>query len=303
MNYKFSGHETFAFRYAWLPKAYQAVKFDDKIFSDEDRAMVELGVGKNMVRSIRFWATLLGIIEPDGENSLQVTPFSTMLLDPDRGLDPYLEDIQTLWLLHWRLSAAAEPLYVWHYLLNRWQESEMAGAVIVPMIRRELGEEHKLSANSLDSLVKVFFHTYVPTRGHKNKVVEDNLDCPLVQLRLIEYGGERDLSSGRKEPIYAFRRGEKPEISQALFLYCLNDYWRKTSPDETTLSFSQITSSEGSPGQVFKLTDDDIQARLAGLTDDSEYFVFTDSSTSRSLKRKFTDFEQISGKLLKRIYK
>lgn len=302
MNFKFSGHETFAFRYAWLPKAYLAVKSDDTIFSDEDRAMVELGVGKNMVRSIRFWATLLGIIESDGEKSFQVTPFSRLLLDPDNGLDPYLEDIQTLWLLHWRLSTATEPLYIWHYLLNRLQESEMAVTVIATMIQRELGAEHKLSVNSLNSLVKVFFHTYVPTRGHKNKVIEDNLDCPLVQLRLIEYGGERNLSSGKKESIYAFRRGEKPEISQALFLYCLNDYWRKTSHEETTLSFSQITSDEGCPGQVFKLTDDDIQSRLSKLTNDSEYFLFTDSSTSRYLERKFGNFEQISEELLKRIY-
>jgi epsilon-lactone hydrolase len=55
MLMKFSGHETFACRYAWLPKALQAVESNPRIFSDEDQAMVELGVGKNMVRSIRFW--------------------------------------------------------------------------------------------------------------------------------------------------------------------------------------------------------------------------------------------------------
>jgi hypothetical protein len=53
-NYKFSGHETFPCRYAWLPKAVDTVNNNPAIFSDEDEAMIKLGVGKNMVRAIRF---------------------------------------------------------------------------------------------------------------------------------------------------------------------------------------------------------------------------------------------------------
>ena len=52
-NLRFSGHETFAFRYAWLPKAFRALKRNAGAFADEDGAMVELGLGKNMVRSLR----------------------------------------------------------------------------------------------------------------------------------------------------------------------------------------------------------------------------------------------------------
>jgi len=61
---KFSGHETFTLRYGWLTKAVAAVKSDPEIFSRDD-AMVSLGVGKNMVRSIRHWSTSLGIVEED----------------------------------------------------------------------------------------------------------------------------------------------------------------------------------------------------------------------------------------------
>lgn len=67
MKYRFSGHETFVCRYPWLPKAVRAVSENSEIFSDEDEAMVTLGVGKNMVRSIRFWADSLGVIEGKSE--------------------------------------------------------------------------------------------------------------------------------------------------------------------------------------------------------------------------------------------
>ena len=63
---RFSGHESFACRYAWLPKAYRELRTDPDAFADEDRAMVQLGVGKNMVRSIRFWVEVMGVAEPTG---------------------------------------------------------------------------------------------------------------------------------------------------------------------------------------------------------------------------------------------
>jgi len=50
---KFSGHQTFAFRYGWLEKGYNFVK-DNRKFNDDD-AIVGLGVGKNMVESIKYW--------------------------------------------------------------------------------------------------------------------------------------------------------------------------------------------------------------------------------------------------------
>ena len=67
-RYSFSGHQTFPFRYAWLPKGVAAVDGDSGVFSQPD-ALVRLGVGKNMVASIRFWCHALGLIEFDGGHS------------------------------------------------------------------------------------------------------------------------------------------------------------------------------------------------------------------------------------------
>ena len=63
-SFRFSGHETFAFRHAWLPKAYRLLKQDPSAFSHEDNAMIELGLGKNMVRALRFWVEAAGVARP-----------------------------------------------------------------------------------------------------------------------------------------------------------------------------------------------------------------------------------------------
>jgi hypothetical protein len=49
----FSGHESFQCRYLWLKKGYDFVKKGGS-FNKED-AVVELGVGKNIVGAIRYW--------------------------------------------------------------------------------------------------------------------------------------------------------------------------------------------------------------------------------------------------------
>ena len=50
----FARHETFHPRYGWLKKGYDEVFDDPDIFIKEEAA-VNLGVGKNMVASIRYW--------------------------------------------------------------------------------------------------------------------------------------------------------------------------------------------------------------------------------------------------------
>src|SRR5262245_9789457 len=104
----FSGHESFPFRYGWMKKGIDAVRSDGAVFSSDD-AITILGVGKNMVRSIRHWCLAARLIEefqPDPASRrslLRPTPLGTALFTND-GWDPYLEDPATAWLLHWQIA-------------------------------------------------------------------------------------------------------------------------------------------------------------------------------------------------------
>ena len=53
---KFGQHMTFAPRFGWLKKAFDGVSKNPEIFGHDD-APKQLGVGKNMVDAIAFWAT------------------------------------------------------------------------------------------------------------------------------------------------------------------------------------------------------------------------------------------------------
>lgn len=303
MPYRISGHESFSLRYAWLPKAVRLLPTNPSLFANEQEAMVQLGVGKNMVRAIRFWALASGVIEGSAtQNGCRVSELGKSLLDESKGGDPFLEDIRTLWLLHWKLATnQSHPLLAWDYLLNRWQDPTLSPSGAVEALIKEAGREgQQLSSVTIQQHFETFLHTYVPTRGRKGEVQEDNLDSPLVELELLIKAGEREAAGGRRETTYAFRRDEKPDITAELFIYCLADFWTQRYSREDTLPFKTIANGHGSPGQIFKLPEEDIRARLAALqTDTAGVLSFSDAANLQQVRR---NGELDLAKLLDAIY-
>ncbi len=303
MKYKISGHEKFSLRYTWLPKAVIALEKDNNIFSKFDDAIITMGVGKNMVQSIKFWVLSTQIAKMDESGGLTVTDFGYALFNTN-GFDPYLEDIKTLWLLHWKLSTQIEtPLLAWDYLLNRWHEPEITKSSVMRVFE---SEKEKFNTNPSLTTLKdhfdTFIRTYVPTRGPKGIIKEDNLDSPLVEIELLQKIGDRANKSltGKLEPIYVFRREEKPDISPELFVYCLYDFFYTTHPNESTLSFREISVGHGSPGQVFKLSESDLRERLENLEKDTSGCLVYKESTNIPQVHKTKNQDMIG--LLKKVY-
>jgi hypothetical protein len=281
---RFSGHETFACRYAWLPKAYRALSADPAIFVDEQAAMVDLGIGKNMVRSLRFWVEAAGLAE-SADRELQLTDFAHAIFGPD-GFDPYLEDIRTLWLLHWKLSSRRKGgLFAWRFLLNHWPYPELTRSEALNSFAREsskLGFSH--SSITLSQHLDVFLHTYRPTRS-ASVGIEDSLDGPLVELAFLQPIGERKFEGERWETVYAFRREPKAEISRALFAYCMSEFWEHFRPGENALTLREVALAPCSPGQVFKLPEEDVRARLEFYVTSGQAFTYQSSAIQGLVSR------------------
>jgi hypothetical protein len=291
-KYRIAGHEGFSCRFAWLPKVVRILPGSPKLFSSasEDDAIVALGMGKNMVRSLRFWAQAMGVAAPSSEGEGHVvTTFGKILLGED-GLDEFLEDIRTLWLLHWNLSTNLNsPLLAWDYLLNRWHEPEIVPRAAINALHKEaIRQDAGLSCVTVEQHFDTFLHTYIPTRSRKGEIKEDNLDCPLVELELIVKVGDRETetSPNRREPIYSFRREEKPDITAEAFIYCLNDFWQKRHAADRTLTLKEVAHGHGSPGQVFKLPEENIRARVDELTRQTRgFFSYSASATQQLIIR------------------
>src|SRR5690242_12332063 len=136
VQHSFSGHETFPFRYPWLKKGFDAVQKDGDVFLRDD-AITTLGVGKNMVRSIRNWCLAAGVLAENRERhgALRPTELGNLLFADD-GLDPYLEDPATLWLLHWQIASNRARATTWFWTFSHFHEPEFTREALTSALYR-----------------------------------------------------------------------------------------------------------------------------------------------------------------------
>jgi hypothetical protein len=257
VRYSFSGHETFPLRYAWLPKGVQGSQSYPSLFTRDD-AMVILGVGKNMVSSIRFWCETLRLIElTDRGKVAKPTPLGQALFG-DGGWDPYLEDPGTLWLLHWLLVSRRDRASTWYLTYTHFHETTFTRDSLTEWLMKRIQQMPLVRATSASIRrdVEVFIRTYTPSHASRDLPLEDTFDCPLVELGLIR---EIDRS------IYEFVRGPKPSLPQAIFVFALLEFWEQIAASQHTLSFESILYGGGSPGAAFKLSENALAAYLEEL--------------------------------------
>lgn len=277
----FGGHETFPLRFAWLRKAVQHVDFDAQVFLADD-AMVRLGVGKNMVRSIKHWGMTIGVVEEDPEvpnnrgRFLRSTGLGRTLFGP-KGLDPYLEDPGTLWALHHQLASQPNEATTWYWAFNHLPQPEFTKHELLTWLLKLAQERRwpRVSPASLRRDVEVFLRTYVPARTSRTVPLEDTLDCPLVELGLIREFGSKG---------YLLQRGDQPTLPIAVFAYGLAAFLSRAGLASTAVPVQAIAYSAGSPGRIFALSEDSLLARLERIEEATDGdIVFHDTAGLRQL--------------------
>lgn len=259
----FSGHESFPLRNTWLTKGVMGCSEAPLLFTKED-AMVSLGVGKNMVRSIRHWCLATKMLEEDPEvrnnrgRHLRPSLIGEKLFLTDGGWDPYLEDVGTLWLIHWLLTTHVTRATTWYFVFNELHQPDFTRKSIEYSIS-DLAQRLpsvRCSSSTLKRDVDVFIRTYVSTAGSSAQVVEKSLECPLVELGLIYEQPRHNL--------YAFARGPKDSLPDPIFAYALSDYAQRRG-ERRSFTFDELAYGPLGVGRVFKLDEPSLAERLDRL--------------------------------------
>lgn len=289
-SYKFSGHESFSLRYTWIPKAIRVVLEEPTLFEKPD-AMVLLGVGKNMVSSIRYWVETMNLVTRTAQGIWEPTPLGTSLFHPETGLDPYLEDVATLWLLHSLLAKRGSRASTWHLVFSRFPYSIFSREQLLSWLR-EYTRTHqvKVSPNTLKRDVDVFLRTYVAPKN-EGELYEDLWDCPLAELDLIKADGQ----------YFQILQTSRETLSSTIFEYVLVSYWQHYYPTQRTLSFETIMYAPGSPGSIFKLTEDALVQRLRNLSNTTN-LVYDDTAGLRQVLSRQTITDLNANTLLEPLY-
>ena len=264
----FSGHESFACKSHWLKRGYDFVRGENN-FNDDD-AVVRLGVGKNMVASIKFWLKAIGLLKDAG-----LVALANHLFDDDNGKDPYLEDIGTLWLLHFLLiqtdyATIYKTTFVdYHRQRNIIEKSKLQN-YIKHICFDETGYKNLYNDNTVKRDIGVMLHNYCAKNGGNVNIEDSNsLFAPL------------NLICETEKNTYRFNYDTRSDVPSLIFLYALLIKFE----GRNSISFEDITEL----ALIFCLTNNDLLDIINYLCDlyPSE-IVFSDVAGIKELQFRAT---------------
>jgi hypothetical protein len=270
-KYTFSGHDSFQCRQLWLKKGYDYVQ-EGKNFNDED-AVVQLGVGKNMVSSIRFWLKAFNIID----NKDIPTEFGKRLFDDENGYDPFLEDEASLWLLHYQLVKNSFAS-IYSIIFNEFRKEKLFfnKETFVNYVKR-IGESNpdlNFNENTVAKDFIVFANLY--KIDPESKDVEDSFSGILSEIELLKTTGK-----GKEEQFY-IENTERDNLPEAVVLYTILD----NSNYGNSISLNSLEFDLNSPGSIFALNRSGLMNKISEIASEFKNITFTDQAGIKELQFK-----------------
>lgn len=221
MRYSFSGHESFYCKSLWLKKGYDFLK-DGNSFLDDD-AVVKLGVGKNMVSSIRFWLKAFGLAVND-----LPTELADFLFKPVDGCDFFLEDTNTLWLLHYSLvHTNVASLYNLLFTDYQREKKEFDKVSLDTYIKRKCSvpeQKNVYNSNTVNKDIGVLLKNYL---APDNLTTMEDFAALLINLNLLRRVDKET---------YAFIEIPASAIAPEIIMYAILD----SKGEDATMSFDKI---------------------------------------------------------------
>lgn len=230
---KMKRHESFSIREGWLAKGIRTIKEDSKVFSSADATDI-LGIGTNMVKSLKYWMSATCLIE-ENNRSITLSKFGELI---DK-YDPYLEDNFSWWLIHLKMILNIEDSYIYNLFFNKCTMKVFSKRDIFEQISQILNNNKlEYSENILQDEVNMIIKTYSIDEKIDNP--ENNFICPLSELNLI-----------KKVDINAYER-VKPDFRNLnyLIVYYLIII---LSEDKDYLSIDDLIKLDNSPAKLLNL--------------------------------------------------
>lgn len=270
-KYIFSGHDSFQCRQLWLKKGYDYVK-SGRNFNEED-AVIKLGVGKNMVSSIRFWLKAFNIID----NKEIPTEFGKRLFDDETGYDPFLEDEASLWLLHYHLVKSGYAS-IYSMVFNEFRKEKLffSKETFVNYVKRigEANSDLNFNENTVSKDFIVFANLY--KNDVDSKDVEDSFSGILSEIDILKATGK-----GKDEQFY-IENTERDSLPEAVVLYAI-----LANPSYgNSISLNSLEFDINSPGSIFAINRSGLLNKISEIVTNHKGITFTDQAGIKELQFK-----------------
>ena len=215
-----------------------------------------------MVTSIQFWMKALGLLEDD---NLTLTDFARFIFD-EQGVDPFLEDIGSIWLLHYFL-VKSEYSSIYSLIFNdlRKERSLFTKTQLAAFIKRKYAEigDNSLNQNTIEKDISVFIRLYNKIDFQSiTKDFEDEVSSLMLELELISSSIEEEIKEGnnkREKVEWFYLHGEhRASLPPAILLFAILDNFE----NQRNIGLKKLEIEPNSPGMVFLISKDALYNQL-----------------------------------------
>jgi hypothetical protein len=279
MKFQFSGHESFICKHFWLKKGHDFLREAGNF--NEEAAVVQLGVGKNMVISINYWLKAFGITD----NHNELTQIGSFIFDETEGSDPYLENLGTLWLLHYSLIKTNKAS-IYNLFFNEFRKSrfEFTRHQLIHFLKKKLEfyGSNSFTEKTMNSDVSVFIRSYLRPDHKGAKIdIEEDFSNLLIDLDMMQTFQTED-AEGKQIEWYKVENKFRKDLPFQIILYSILD----NTVYGNSISFKELLSGINSPGSVFALSDEGLFHKIEQITGKYKNIIYTESAGVREIQFK-----------------
>ena len=283
----FGRNETFSLRYSWLNKGLNEFKENENIFLSQDASLV-LGVGKNMVSSIKYWLGAYQILDFS-----ETTPSQTKFGEILEYHDPYLENSVSLWLLHWKLCTNPSKATLYYWFFNCYKKNKFTKIEVLNDLNLWLDDigSKKISTATLQRDVLLLLKTFSSSQ-EETKNFEELLENPFYPLNLLSRNNDGSYSSSY-EP--------RDSITSTLLGFCILEIFKATMTKDffdeekkrTQMPVGEFLNEQPSISRIFRINESFFYQLLDDLV--KEYpniFGFNETAGQRIIELKKQDIDE-----------
>ena len=280
MKYLFSGHESFICKHFWLKKGYDFINENGDF--QYETAVMDLGVGKNMVNSIEHWMKSYGLL--DKSNS--ITEFSKKIFRERGGLDSFIESLATNWLLHYSLIITnRSSLYNIFFNDFRKGRTDFTKEQLLSFMKRQIEDEAKsVNDNTLNNDISVFIRSYLKPSYKDTKIeIEEDFLSLMIDLDLMKsYKSEN--AEGKIVEWYQVENKIQVDLPAEVVFFAILD-----NPNYgKSISFQELLNGFNSPGVIFALNEEGLYNKLDTIVNTYKGITMSETAGIRELQLKTT---------------
>lgn len=274
---RFSGHETFICKQFWLKKGYDYLLKGNR-FNDDD-AVIELGVGKNMVAAIGHWMKAFGLCNEKWE----LTEIAHYIFN-DTGRDKYFESIGTAWLFHYQLIKE-DYSSIYNLFFNDFRRGRHEFSIkhLHDYLKIKSEKDNSYNENTIKTDISVFIRMYqLPNIEEGKSDPEDVYSSIFNDLQLLPKIKIEKFDGKGFTDNYRITNEKRDNLPFEIVLFSILDRYN----DSQSINLKELEIGHDSPCVVFALNKDGLTQKIEQIASKYRQAVFSNTAGVQELQFK-----------------